>query len=829
MVSGAELFFSLFNNLAIFIALVTVYGYLLGQFKQSIGFRRQVVFGLSFGVFAIGCMYAKIPVFEGVIVDQRNAIIALSGAFGGPFSAIVSAAITGSYRIFLGGSGVLAGVIGVSLSAIAGTALNRFTGCFASTQRAAISAITATIIILPGFLFVKDIQTGWALLKTMVLPYGFATCCGIFLVGLLLSREEARHLFELSFQESEKKYRELIEGTQDLVTNTDRNGNFTFINHVAKKILGITPEEGIGMSAFKFTHPDDREMTIEWFNECVAQKKEHIKFENRHINAKTGESRILMWSVTFHFDESGVFLGAGNIARDITERIKSMEALKESEKRLNTILEASPDSIVVYDTKGIPLYLNPSFTNIFGLTLEELKGKRIPFVPEDQKAVLVSKINEIYRFLKPVSFVTKRLTKHGDILDIIISAAIIKDFEENPTGMVVNLTDITEQKTLENQLQQAQKMESLGTLAGGVAHDFNNMLSIIIGNTELILGDIDKKYPIVKNVKQIQKAALRSADLTKQLLAFARKQPIAPMVLDLNKTLEGMLKMLRRLVGEDINFSWSPKMGLWAVKIDPSQVDQLLVNMCVNARDSIKSVGKITIETDNINFDEEYCLENKGFKAGDYAMIAVSDNGCGMDKETLSLVFEPFFTTKRIGKGTGLGLATVYGIIKQNNGFINVYSEPNQGTSFKMYLPRYTGKDATLQKNTLKEDLAVGDETILIVEDEKSILEMGTSMLNRFGYTVLSASNPIDAINISKSYSGKIHLLITDVVMPEMNGRDLSKKLLSYYQDIKCLFMSGYTANVIAHHGVLDEDTQFIQKPFSQQNLSVKIRSVLDT
>lgn len=828
MIYGADLFFSLFNNLAIFIALVTVYGYLITQFKQSVWFRRQALLGLSFGVFAIGCMYAKIPVFEGVIVDQRNAIIALSGAFGGPLSAIISATLAGAYRAYLGGGGVLAGVIGVGLSAMAGIILNKFPGCFSSMQKAATSAIAASIMILPGFLFVKDLQTGWELMKAMALPYGLAISCGIFLVGLLLNKEEERYYFELSFKNSEEKYRELIEGTEDLITQIDKNGHFTFINRVAEKILGITPKELLGMSAFQFIHPDDRDRTIKRFEECVAQKRKQMKIENRQVNSKTGESRTILWSSSFQYDESGSLVGAGGIGRDITDSLKSMEALQRSERRLNTILEASPDPVIVYDTEGTPQYLNPSFTTVFGWTFEELKGIKIPFVPEDEKKISALKIREIYRSGRPVTFLSKRLTKHGKILDVIISAAIIKAPDNRPIGMVVNLTDITEQKKLENQLQQAQKMESVGRLAGGVAHDFNNMLSIILGNAEMILDDIDKKSPIAENIRQIHKAAIRSANFTRQLLAFARKQTISPKVIDLNKTLEGMLNMLRRLIGEDIDFSWNPKIGLWMVEIDPSQVDQLLANLCVNARDSIKGVGKITIETDNVHFSREYCHENNAYNPGDYAMIAVSDNGCGMDKEILANIFEPFFTTKKTGRGTGLGLATVDGIVKQNNGFINVYSEPKKGTTFKIYLPRHIETTTQVQKYELNEVLAHGNETILLVEDEKSILDMTASMLGRLGYTVISASNPVEALDISKSCSKKIHLLITDVVMPVMNGRDLSEKLRGHFPGLKCLYMSGYTANVIAHQGVLDEGTHFIEKPFSKQELSIKVRSVLD-
>ncbi len=404
------------------------------------------------------------------------------------------------------------------------------------------------------------------------------------------------------------------------------------------------------------------------------------------------------------------------------------------------------------------------------------------------------------------------------------------EFDEkgNPVRMHGAIQDITERKNTEEHLRQAQKMEAVGSLAGGVAHDFNNMLSIILGNAEIIMEDIDPSNPLILNLEEIYKAAERSANLTRQLLAFARKQTIDPKILNLNQALDDMLKMLKRLIGEDIDLTWEPAQNLWFVKIDPSQIDQILANLCVNARDAIKSVGKVTIETDNFSFDEAYCTEHAGFNPGDYVMMAVSDNGSGMDKKVLNNLFEPFFTTKGIGHGTGLGLATVYGIVKQNDGFINVYSEPGEGTTFKIYLPVYSEMAVPKQK-TFKKTSLTGNETILLVEDEKAILRMTKMMLERLDYTVLTASTPKEAISIVKASNiNTIHLLLTDVVMPEMNGRDLSKKLLSIYPDLKCLFMSGYTANVIAHHGVLDTGVQFINKPFSTQDLSTKVREVLD-
>jgi CheY-like chemotaxis protein len=354
------------------------------------------------------------------------------------------------------------------------------------------------------------------------------------------------------------------------------------------------------------------------------------------------------------------------------------------------------------------------------------------------------------------------------------------------------------------------------------------MLVLILGYTELALEEMDPSLPLHDDLEEIRKAANRSADFTRQFLAFARKQTVAPKVLDLNETVESTLKMLRRLIGENINLVWMPGKSMWPVKVDPSQIDQILANLCVNARDAIADVGRIAIKTGSVLFDADYCAAREGVTPGEYVVLAVSDNGCGMNKETLDKLFEPFFTTKAVGQGTGLGLATVYGAVKQNGGFINVSSEPGKGTTFEIYLPRHAGNVGQAQ-GTMPEALVVhGKQTILLVEDEPAILKMTTRMLERQGYKVLAAGSPGDGIRVAGENAGKVHLLLTDVVMPEMNGRDLARKLLSQHPGLKCLFMSGYTADVIAHHGVLDEGVQFIRKPFSTRDLSVKVREALD-
>jgi CheY-like chemotaxis protein len=339
---------------------------------------------------------------------------------------------------------------------------------------------------------------------------------------------------------------------------------------------------------------------------------------------------------------------------------------------------------------------------------------------------------------------------------------------------------------------------------------------------------VDPAQPLHADLLEIRKAAERSADLTRQLLAFARKQVVSPKVLDLNDTTAGMLKMLQRLIGEDIHLAWLPGANLWTVRIDPSQIDQILANLCVNARDAISGVGKITIETGNIALDEAYCADHAGFVPGKYVLLAMSDNGCGMDKGILGKLFEPFFTTKVVGKGTGLGLATIYGIVKQNNGFINVYSEPDQGTTFRIYLPRHIGKAEQVRTEVRQEPVMRGQETVLVVEDEPSLLELSKLMLETQGYLVLTAGTPGEAMRLAEKHAGEIHLLMTDVVLPEMNGPDLAQKLLSVHPNLKCLFTSGYTANVITHHGVLDEGVHFIQKPFSRKDLAAKVREALE-
>jgi PAS domain S-box-containing protein len=508
-------------------------------------------------------------------------------------------------------------------------------------------------------------------------------------------------------------------------------------------------------------------------------------------------------------------------------------ALRKSEARSMAILQSALDGFWIVDKMGKILDVNDAYCKMIGYTREELLLMTIPQVEtvESKEEVLV----HIQRVLagEHARFETAHRRKDGSLLFIDLSAQRLPGTE---TEIFSFLRDITErkqaeqaQKKLQEQLNQAQKMESIGRLAGGVAHDFNNMLGVILGHTELAMEQVDSSQPLQADLEEIQKAAQRSADLTRQLLAFARKQTIATKILNLNDIIPGMLKMLQRLIGEDVDLSWKSEAELWSVKMDPSQIDQILTNLCVNARDAIAGVGKILIETGNRTIDEAYCSEHNDFSPGEYVLLTVSDNGLGMNQEIMNHIFEPFFTTKAVGQGTGLGLATVYGIVKQNKGFIIVNSSPGKGTTIRIFLPRYLEMVAqTMTK--VPADCFDGDhETVLLVEDEPAILKMVGRILEKLRYNVLTAGSPGEAIRLAEEYDSEIHLLITDVIMPEMSGLKLSESLLSFYPNLKRLFMSGYTADLIAHRGILEEGVQFIQKPFSKNDLADKIRQVLKT
>ena len=515
------------------------------------------------------------------------------------------------------------------------------------------------------------------------------------------------------------------------------------------------------------------------------------------------------------------------------------EALRESEQRFRSLFQNVPSVAVQgYALDGTVRYWNHASELLYGFSEQEAIGRNLLdlIIPAEMRTQVEESLRTMAETRSPIpSEEVQLVRKDGEKVEVESSHVVVQIPGRDPELFCIDV-DLTGRKraeeareSLQNQLNQAQKMESVGRLAGGVAHDFNNMLGVILGFTELSLDSVPPGHPLHDGLMEIRKAAERSADLTRQLLAFARKQTITPKVLDLNETVEGMLKMLRRLIGENITLTWRPCREVTLLKVDPSQIDQILVNLCVNSCDAIEGNGEVHIETSVVSFGKDVCAQHAGFLPGDFVCMQVGDTGCGMDSETMKYIFEPFFTTKKVGEGTGLGLATVYGIVRQNNGFLDVDSEKGRGTTFRIYLPRHVPAAVpAAPRPEVQPTPASGHATVLLVEDDAALLNMTRAMLVRQGYTVLPASTTAEALQLAKQHPGEIHLLMTDIVMPDMNGRDLAKTLMPIRPHLKRLFMSGYTAEVIAHHGVLDEGVRFIQKPFSMKDLVAKLRDVLE-
>ncbi len=714
------------------------------------------------------------------------------------------------------------------------------------------------------------------------LLFGAAAVLGLLWRDQRLRFYQERYEAAEALRESESRYKDLYENAPDMYLSVDPlTAIVTRCNLTLARSTGYKKEEILGQPVFNLCHPDCMDAAKEIFK--TFADRGFMKDAELQLRRKDGGIIEISLNGSVERDPSGAILQCQFNWRDITDRKRAERRIE----RLNSVLRAIRDvnQLIVREKdreqlilKGVRLLVESgSYAGaIFALTddddrlenysiagmdeglqifVEMLdRGELPPCCLEATKArdILILPDREDFcldcRVIKScdMGIMCVRLV-HDDIgFGYIIVA--VKDrpetdaedrelFAEMAGDMAYALyvmksqeaMELAEQErqSLEDQLLQSQKMEAIGRLAGGVAHDFNNMLQTILGYSDLVLEKTSRDDPFREHFEEIQKAALRSADLTRQLLAFSRKQTIAPHVLDLNETIASMLKMLGRLIGEDIDLLWRPTQDLWQVKMDPAQIDQILANLVVNARDAIRGVGKITIETNKAEFDRAYCDTHAGFVPGRYVMLAVSDDGMGMDKETLSLVFEPFFTTKPRGQGTGLGLATVYGIVKQNNGFINVYSEQGKGTTFRIYFSAHEAEPRVEVKADHSEKPS-GTETILVVEDEESLLQLNIKMLEQLGYTVLPANSPSKAILLAEQYDGAIHLLLTDVILPEMSGRDLWRRLNEIRPDLKCLYMSGYTANVITHHGVLDQDVHFLQKPFSRRDLADKIREALE-
>ncbi len=629
---------------------------------------------------------------------------------------------------------------------------------------------------------------------------------------------------ERMLKEQEGQYRSLVEYSPDAIFLNFQD-QVTLINHQGLELFGASKQDQIlGRSVFDLypqkSHRQIRER-IQYMRETgrpAAPAEEQIVT----IDGQIVDVEVLAAPFSYR-GESGIHV----ILRDITER-KNQQLEKE---RLLQALEQSGEMVVMADPLGTITYVNQTFTRKTGYLQHDAPVlSSLLFEQEvDQPCLAVERL-----LVHGETFSGNLMipTSSGELLTVHAALSPVLGTDKEMVNIIAVLRDITSELLIEEQHRQAQKLESIGQLAGGVAHDFNNMLGVIIGYADLALLLVHEQEPLQQHLTEILKAAKRSSLLTRQLLAFARKETIAPVPIDLNESIEDLRAMIRSLIKDDIELLWSPGDQLHRIHADPGQMSQVIINLMLNARDAIPGVGKITVETASIHVDRTYAADHMDAQAGDYVRLTVSDNGIGMTQKILSQIFDPFYTTKGTGKGTGLGLSMIYGVVQQNNGFINVYSEPGSGTSVKIYLPAITRDEQTAQAQpqipTEQQERQLEELTILLVEDDPILLKLNTALISRFGCSVLSTESPLKALELVTGHERTIDLLITDVVMPQMDGRTLSKKVLEQQPAIRCLFVSGYTANVIAHHGILDEGIHFLQKPFSSAQLASAIRGILD-
>ncbi|HAJ37834.1 MAG TPA: hypothetical protein DCL15_19365 [Chloroflexi bacterium] len=642
--------------------------------------------------------------------------------------------------------------------------------------------------------------------------------------ALLAHKQQQLQLSQTSLQQAEQKF-SIIFAKSSVAAALSRaaDGVLVDVNEEFERVFGFTRAEALGKSTLALGIQRDVGHRQEILDELNRQKS--VRNLEQTLYTRSGEAREFAINLDV-IEIAGDFFIL-SIARDITEQRRAEAALRASEARFRSLFQNSHATMLVIDpTTGCIFDANPAASAYYGWDVATLRNMNIADInilsPAQIKEEMVRAQTQ-----QRNHFEFRHRRADGSIRDVEVFSGPIHMLGRNLLYSLV--FDVTERKQLEEQLRQAQKMETVGQLAGGVAHDFNNMLAVILLQTELALMQLEPHHPLYNRFLEIRKAAERSARLTQQLLGFARKQIVNPKVIDLNDAIAENIKMLRRLIREDITLSWSPTPDLWPVRIDPGQIDQILTNLCVNARDAIAGVGSIFIEAKNVTIDVEYCRRRAEATPGDFVMLSVSDTGAGIDPTTLKHIFEPFFTTKEVGKGTGLGLATVYGIVKQNDGFINVYSEPDMGATFKVYLPRYHASASTAAPNAEANAIRYGQgETILLVEDEPAMLESARLMLEQLGYRVLAAATPREALQLASALSAEIDLVLTDVIMPEMNGYDLVEQIRRSAPHIQASFMSGYSASAISHRGLLREDVVYIQKPFSTKELSVKLRTLLE-
>lgn len=620
----------------------------------------------------------------------------------------------------------------------------------------------------------------------------------------------------------------LLQNMPLMMSARDKEGSFVFWNRESEQVTGYAASEITGNPRVsEILYPDAeyrRQMMAEW-----RQRGNDYREWEWRITCKDGSVKVISWSnISAHFPIPG--WASWSVGVDVTARKLTEEVLGEMNETLNAIVQASPLAIMTLDAEGVVGTWNPAAEKIFGWTAEEAVGQYQRFVPDDKREESQQLREQVLRGEGFTGMELTRCNKDGKLINVSVSTAPLRNVRGEVNGLVSVIDDVTRQKRMEEELRQAVKMEAVGRLAGGIAHDFNNLLTAINGYCDLLLFRMSGDEPWRKEIEEIRKAGERATSLTRQLLAFSRRQMLQPKVLDLNEVVASMEIMLRRCLGEDIELHTRLMSGAWKVIADPGQIEQVLMNLAVNARDAMPCGGKLTIETENVTLDGEFIQGYQHMAPGSYLRLSVKDTGCGMDEHTMGHLFEPFFTTKEKGKGTGLGLSTVYGIVQQSEGCIWVKSEPERGTALYILLPRCEKADISAggKPGTEEGRAPTGTETVLVVEDSPMVRDLVCEILTIYGYFVLPAVDGEEALKIWDSDRDRIDMVLSDVVMPGMSGPELTERILANDPAAKVLFMSGYSEEWIIQHRRVGGEFALIQKPFSPEGLARKVRAVLD-
>jgi len=815
----------LLHNAALLVALSALYGVFV-RFRKTDHSYHKMLSGVFFGLIAVIGMNFPVRLESGVIFDGRSIVLTLAGLFGGGTASMTAIAIAGAYRAYVGGAGVWAGLATIVCCTLIGLAFRRrsrnrpetipLLHFFGIGLVSHLAMLACQLLILPW-------PRGLHILETIWLPVLIVFPAATALMAIFFSSEERRIQTEEHLTRSEGRFRLAFLTSPDSINiNRLSDGMYIDVNEGFCHITGYRREEVIGKSSLEidiWADPEDRKRLVEGLLRDGVVRNLEAMFRMKDGRQLAG----LMSAAVIELDGVPHIL---SITRDISDRKRLENELRESEQRYRTLFEDhSAVELLIDPETGRIVDANHAAVSYYGWSREQLTGMAIheinTLTPEEVREEM-----ENARKRRRNHFQFKHRRADGSVSDVRVFSSPIEIGGKRYLHSIV--LDISNEKRLEAQLIQAQKMESVGQLAGGVAHDFNNLLQVMNGYAEILVAKYGSEHEIGRYVEKILEAGNKASRLVQQLLAFSRRQLMRPEALNLNEVIEADLKMLHRVIGEhiDIRFVGGHKLG--TVYADRTMMEQVLINLCVNARDAMPEGGEIVIETENVFIDERYCEHHPWARIGRYVLISVTDSGCGMSPEVMEHIFEPFFTTKETGKGTGLGLSTTYGIVKQHEGMIHVYSEEGKGTTFKIYLP-VSERSAADVGNKIQTPAPLGHETILVVEDSEEVRHLAREILERAGYRVIEARDGQEAIEMIESGAADdAAAYLLDVVMPKMSGWDVYKHLCSLKPGCRVLFMSGYSENAVHTNYVLKSGCHLVQKPFSRESLLKELRQVID-